>query len=97
MFYHVGRLTMSREFLKGLADPLKQQAYSTAMSSFVVIEARMDILSDTLEQVIFDPSGQRLSAIVDADVVPLYDMVITKQKPLSIFENPYTIELRQKS
>lgn len=96
MFWHVGRVSLTTLFIKELADPLKHQAYATAMSSFIVIEARLNSSSEIIEQVIFDPSGLRLDAVIDADVIPMYDIIFTKSKPVTVFDNPYCAELRRK-
>lgn len=96
MFRNVGRVKISALFIKEMTNPHKQLAYAIAMSRFIVIEARVNPIDDTVDQVIFDPSGVTLVAINEPDTIPAYELVFTQHKPLSIFDNPYTAELRLK-
>lgn len=94
-FACLGKLAMTLEYLDNMAANVQlQQAYAVAMSRFVVIEARINQLEQTLEQVIFDPSGSQLPALVEPDIIPKYQLVIKQENPLSLHDNPFTCELQ---
>lgn len=97
-FTHMGRLVMTLEFLQEMAANMHlHQAVALAMSPFVVIEARVNPVDNTLEQVIYDPSGLRLPRVVESDRLPRVTLVVTKSAPaslLSIYDNPFSISIK---
>lgn len=86
---------MTLEFLQDMtANVQMQQAFASLMSSFIVIDARVNALESTLEQVLFDPSGLRLPRCDEGMVIPKVTVSIVKCVPMSIHDNPFTASLR---
>lgn len=90
-FTHVGQLAMTLEFLQDMtANVQMQQAFASAMSPFIVIEARVNVVDNTLEQVIYDPSGLRLRRVIEGELLPRITVSIVKSVAASIHDNPFT-------
>jgi hypothetical protein len=94
-FQHVGRLVMTHEFIKSLAVNVQlQQVYADVMSPFIVIEARLNPIDDTLEQIIFDPAGTRLPRVTEGELIPKVTLNFGKvPSVMSIHDNPFYANL----
>lgn len=94
-FSNVGRLAMTFEFVQDMtANVQMHQAYANLLSQFIVIEARVNSLEGTIEQVIFDPSGLRLPRIEEGELIPKVTVTIGKvPSVMSIYDNPYYTNL----
>lgn len=94
-FNHVGRLVMTFEFIQDMiANVQMHQAYANLLSQFIVIEARINSLENTIEQVIFDPSGARLPRVQEGELIPKVTVNISRVPYVqSINDNPYYTNL----
>lgn len=94
-FTHLGRLVMTLEAMQDLvANVQLHQAVATVLSPFIVIEARINGLDHTLEQVIYDPSGKRLPAVEEGAVIPKLKLNCGKSSTVSLYDNPYYASLQ---
>ena len=88
-FTHVGRLVIKLEILHDmLADVQMHQAFASMMSPFIVIESRINMIDNTLEQVIFDPSEKILPIVNEGDMLPKLTISHGKTPLRSLHVNP---------
>lgn len=69
------------------------QAMATALSPYIVIRAQIDPDTQLLEQLLWDPSGERLPKLEQGQPAPHYMLTITKSRVMSIHDNPYVASL----
>lgn len=94
-FTHIGRLIITLESLRDIGNNIQlHQAVATALSPFIVIEARINSLDNTLEQVIYDPSCKRLPSLEEGGLIPKVKLTIGQNTPISIYDNPYYVSLQ---
>lgn len=62
-------------------------------STFGVIEARVNAVDSTLEQVIYDPLGARLPRVAEGELMPRVTVRIVKAIPASIHDNQFVAAL----
>lgn len=90
-FQHVGRLVIDLKLMENMTTNVQMhQAYASTLSPFIVIEARVNVIEGTIEQVIFDPSGARLPRVEEGELVPKVILNIGRVPyAQSIHDNPY--------
>lgn len=77
-----------------LNDREFMQAYSKAMSPFVVIRAEYDIVTECYEQVIWDPQKIVIKDEVGPnDVIPEYKVFVSSMYPVNAFDPKYMVYL----
>lgn len=94
-FQHLSRLVMTLDFVRDLGSSVQMhQAYANALSQFIVIEARVNALDGTIEQVLFDPLGTVLPRVEEGQLIPKVTVNIGKvPSVMSIHDNPYYANL----